>query len=181
MIAYIDWSGAVAAVALLLFAVGLVWLRRRKHICIRSKRKYSIEPPIQTSAIRKSGEVTKSTTKPRETTGVEDESPDMAVSKDVGSGPSLGYSPREDRGPPFQYDWLKKQLENSEEQILKKMDRLVDLSHKKEDWLEMRLAKLDEQMLTKWDVALVVGTIIAGITFVVAATVALIRYIGKTP
>jgi len=48
------------------------------------------------------------------------------------------------------------------------------------DYLEMRLEKLEEQMLNKWDVAMVVGIMITGITFVGGTTVALIRYIGRT-
>jgi len=49
------------------------------------------------------------------------------------------------------------------------------------DYLEMRLEKLEEEMINKCDVARVVGIMIADISFIVRTTVALIRYIGRTP
>ena len=51
----------------------------------------------------------------------------------------------------------------------------------KTDYPEMRLEELEEQMLNKWDVAMVVGIMIAGITFVGGTTVVLITYISRTP
>ncbi|MFX0194570.1 MAG: hypothetical protein ACFFCW_00485 [Candidatus Hodarchaeota archaeon] len=47
--------------------------------------------------------------------------------------------------------------------------------------LEKRIENLEKKTLSKWDVAIVVGTIIAGITFVVGVTCAIIKYVGKTP
>ena len=45
--------------------------------------------------------------------------------------------------------------------------------------LAKRVYDIEAKMLTKWDVAMVVSTMIAGIVFVVAVTVYIIRYCAK--
>ncbi len=47
--------------------------------------------------------------------------------------------------------------------------------------LSKQMEFLEKRMLSKWDVAFTVSSIIAGIGFVVGATYAIIRFMGKSP
>lgn len=64
-----------------------------------------------------------------------------------------------------------------------KLDKIASINDallsERIDQVKERLDKLEEKALTRWDVALTVSAIIGGISFVVAATYGIIKFIGK--
>lgn len=69
-----------------------------------------------------------------------------------------------------------------EEAKLEKIASINDaLLSERIDQLAKQVENLEKKILSKWDVALTVSTIIAGITFVVGATYAIMKYIGNAP
>lgn len=64
-----------------------------------------------------------------------------------------------------------------------KLDKIASINDallsERIDQIKERLAQIEEKALTRWDVALTVSAIIGGISFVVAATYGIIKFIGK--
>lgn len=83
------------------------------------------------------------------------------------------------------------QLNQIQEQLFKVESRIPEKAEYEEiasinnvllperiDQLAKQVENLEKRILSKWDVALTVGTIIAGIAFVVGATYAVTKFIG---
>lgn len=69
---------------------------------------------------------------------------------------------------------------NQFQEQLSKVESCIsgEARHEEIDQLAKQVENLEKRILSKWEVALTVGTIIAGIAFVVVATYAVMKFIG---